>query len=111
MRRKYGNHKTQFGGLTFDSKAEAARWAELTILEKTGRISGLRRQVAIELVPGARLHGASRARPAVRLIVDFHYREGDVEVWEDCKGFETPVSVLKRHLALALKGIDVRLSP
>ena len=48
--RKYGNKKTQFAGLTFDSKAEARRYGELQVLERAGRIFNLRRQVPIELV-------------------------------------------------------------
>lgn len=68
---KYHNRKTVLDGLTFDSAAEAARWRELTLLEKAGHIRDLQRQVPIELVPGARLHGEKRARPAIRLVVDF----------------------------------------
>ena len=75
VHRKYGNKKTQFAGLTFDSKAEARRYGELQLLERAGLISNLRRQVPIELVPGVKLWGAARARPAIRLVVDFCYQE------------------------------------
>ena len=61
VHRKYGNKKTQFAGLTFDSKAEARRYGELQLLERAGLISNLRRQVPIELVPGVKLWGAARA--------------------------------------------------
>jgi len=111
MRSKYGSRKVEFSGLRFDSQAEARRWGELLILERMGKIGSLRRQVALELVPGVKLHGARRARPAIRLIVDFSYRLPDGQlVYEDTKGFETPQSLLKRHLAKALHGIDVRLT-
>ena len=110
VHRKYGNKKTQFAGLTFDSKAEARRYAELQLLERAGRISDLRRQVPIELVPGVKLWGAVRARPAIRLIVDFCYQERGVTVWEDTKGMETPLSLAKRHIAKALHGIEVRVT-
>lgn len=60
---KYHNRKTVLDGMTFDSAAEAARWRELTLLEKAGHIRDLQRQVPIELVPGARLHAeAARLR-------------------------------------------------
>ena len=34
VHRKYGNKKTQFAGLTFDSKAEARRYGELSRLHR-----------------------------------------------------------------------------
>ena len=110
VHRKYGNQKTQFAGLTFDSKAEARRYGELQALERMGLISNLRRQVPIELVPGVKLWGAARARPAIRLVVDFCYQEQGATVWEDTKGMETPLSLAKRHMAKALHGIDVRVT-
>ena len=108
--KKYRNKKTEFAGFTFDSAAEARRYGELMILERVGKIEKLQRQVPIALVPGAKLHGAARARPAIRLVVDFTYIENDVQVWEDTKGFETAASLMKRHLAKALHGIDVRVT-
>jgi hypothetical protein len=107
---KYHNRKTVLDGMTFDSAAEAARWRELTLLEKAGHIFDLQRQVAIELVPGVRLHGEKRARPAIRLVVDFAYWGGGNLIYEDTKGMETPMSRAKRHMAKALHGIDVRVS-
>lgn len=59
--------------LNVDSKAEARCYGELQALERMGLISNLRRQVPIELVPGVKLWGAARARPAIRLVVDFCY--------------------------------------
>ena len=79
-------------------------------MERAGRISNLRRQVPIELVPGVKLWGAARARPAIRLVVDFCYQEQGATVWEDTKGMETPMSLAKRHMAKALHGIDVRVT-
>lgn len=108
--KKYRNVRVDIEGMTFDSKAEAARWVELQILERTRKISNLQRQVPIVLIAGAKLWGADRARPAWRLVVDFHYVQDGVPVWEDTKGFETAMSLAKRHAAKALHGIDVRLS-
>ena len=108
--RKYRNEKTVVAGLTFDSKAEARRYGELQLLERAGRISDLRRQVPIELVPGVKLWGAARARPAIRLVVDFCYQEQGATVWEDTKGMETPLSLAKRHMAKALHRIEVRVT-
>lgn len=108
--KKYRNKKTEFAGFTFDSAAEARRYGELMILERVGKIEKLQRQVPIALVPGAKLHGAARARPAIRLVVDFAYVESGAQVFEDTKGFETAASLMKRHLAKALHGIDVRVT-
>lgn len=106
---KYGAKKTAIDGIVFDSKAEATRWMQLVQLQRLGKITDLRRQVPLELVPGVKLHGAKRARPAIRLVVDFTYIHIGAQVWEDVKGMETPLSLAKRHMAKALKGIDVRV--
>lgn len=42
---KYRNNKVTYDGIIFDSKKEAQRYAELKLLERTGRIKELRRQV------------------------------------------------------------------
>lgn len=106
---KYGNVKTELYGIKFDSKREAHRWQALRALENGGYITDLQRQVPIELMTGAKIFGTNRKRPAVRLVVDFVYRDlaGQL-VYEDAKGMETPISKLKRHIAKVLLGIDVR---
>ena len=38
-KQKYGNVKTEIGGFKFDSKAEAKRWAYLSMLQKAKEIS------------------------------------------------------------------------
>lgn len=107
---KYRAIKTTVGAVTFDSKAEARRHAELLLLERAGQICGLRRQVAFELVPGVKFAGAARARPAIRYTADFVYTERDKQVIEDVKGVETPEFRIKRHLLLALHGLEVRVT-
>lgn len=107
---KYKAVKTTHAGVTFDSKAEARRYSELLLLLRAGEIRDLRRQVVFELVPGVKLWGAKRARPAIRIVVDFQYIENGVTVLEDTKGMETPMSLAKRHLMKALHGLDVRVT-
>lgn len=106
---KFGNRKTTVDGLAFDSKREAARWRELTLLQRAGHISDLQRQVAYVLAPGVKFAGARRAQPALRLIVDFAYRERGELVLEDVKGVITTAFTIKRHLLKALHGLEVRL--
>ena len=109
-RSKFGNKKTEFGGMLFDSKREAARWGELLMLEKVGEISMLRRQVAYELAPSVRFKQATRAKPALRYVVDFEYLENGQRICEDVKGVETEGFNIKRHLMLSVHGIDVRVT-
>lgn len=107
---KYGNRKTVVDGITFDSLREAARWGELRMLERAGHISQLKRQVIYELAPSVKFSGTRRAKPALRYIVDFTYREGDALIAEDVKGMQTKEFQIKRHLMLALLGVDVRVT-
>lgn len=105
---KYGAKKTQVDGITFSSKAEAKRYTELKMLERAGHISSLELQPKFELAPSIKYTGASRAKPALRYIADFRYVDhlGNTIV-EDAKGFKTEGYQIKRHLMLAVLGIEV----
>ena len=78
-RNKYGNRKTEVDGITFDSRKEAKRYAELCMLEKVGLIQDLQRQVRFEIVPKC---GSSRAR---YYVADFTYTQEGKKVIEDVK--------------------------
>ena len=108
---KYRNRKVVVDGITFDSRREASRWIYLRGLQDAGEISELTRQRSYEIAPGVRLNGDKRARPAVRCVVDFDYyhKRRKERVVEDVKGFDTPMSRLKRHLLKAIHGIDVKV--
>lgn len=110
--RKYRNKPVVVDGERFDSMHEAKRWQELKLLERAGKISLLERQVPYELAPSVKLAGEARARPAIRLVIDFRYFSAEEAriVIEDAKGYETDVSRIKRHLMKSVHGIDVRLS-
>ena len=100
---KYNNTKIRVDGRLFDSKAEAARWQELQLLERAGEITELERQVEYELIP------KQKGERAVKYIADFRYvdHEGNTVV-EDTKGAKTPVWIIKRKLMLRVHGIRVR---
>lgn len=101
-RSKYGAIRTRLDGYTFDSKAEAERWATLKILAAAGEITGLQRQVPYDLtVNGTRI---------ARYVGDFEYRDrmGD-SVVEDVKGVLTPEFRLKAKLMEAIHGIVVQI--
>lgn len=110
--RKYRNIKTTVDGIQFDSKAEAARWFELKLMERAGMISDLKRQVPYELAPSVKFAGALRAQPALRLTVDFQYTEGGKLVLEDTKSPATVTTsfTMRRHLLKHVYGLDVRLT-
>ena len=100
---KYNNTKIRVDGRLFDSKAEAARWQELSLLERAGEITELERQVEYELIP------KQKGERSAKYIADFRYvdHEGKVVV-EDTKGVKTPVWIIKRKLMLRVHGIRVR---
>ena len=91
-RTKYGNKKTVIGDITFDSLKEASRWQELCLLQHTGRIEGLERQVKFELVP------KSNDERAIHYIADFVYKENGDNIVEDVKGVKTKEYIIKRKL-------------
>lgn len=105
---KYGAKKTQVDGITFASKAEAARYIELKALERAGQIAQLELQPKFELVPSVKYKDAARATPAMRYVADFRYIDhlGSVVI-EDVKGMKTREYQMKKHLMKFVHGIDI----
>ena len=107
---KYGNRRTEVDGIVFDSAAEARRWRELRLLERAGRISGLRRQVPYVFL----VHTTGTApecgedKRQMRYVADFVYLEGGREVVEDVKGYRTAEYKRKRRLMRNVYGVDIR---
>jgi hypothetical protein len=107
---KYGAKKTVVAGITFDSRAEAARYLDLCALQRAGRISGLTLQVPFVLAQSVRYAAAKRAKPALRYVADFVYCENGRIVVEDVKGVQTDVFRVKQHLMMSVHGVDVRIT-
>ena len=111
---KYGNKKTVIDGIEFDSKREAARWQQLRLFERAGKICELERQVVFELAPSVQYAG-KRVTPALRYVADFTYFEESTSrggpnpryTVEDSKGMRTKEYKIKRHLMLAVHKIEV----
>lgn len=99
---KYHAVKTSFNGIVFDSKKEAHRYYELSILQAAGEISDLQRQVTYELIPKQ-----DGERPCTYK-ADFVYRENGKTVVEDVKGVRTDAYKIKRKLMLWVHGIKIR---
>lgn len=101
---KYGNRKIEVDGETFDSEAEAARYKELLLLEKGGKIEDLTLQPTYELQPAFR-DVRGRKHRAIKYIADFRYIEvidpqsvQGVDVVEDVKGVRTKEFNIKEKL-------------
>ena len=99
---KYHARKTTFDGITFDSAAEANRYAELKLLEKHGEITDLRRQVPFVLLDDYFISG--KKKRGIKYIADFVYFEDGIEHIEDVKGILTPVYKLKKKMFEARYG-------
>lgn len=105
--RKFGNTPVVVDGLKFHSKAEAARYQELVLLQKAGHIKDLERQVTCPLEVNGVL--------VANYIADFEYYEkSPIGRWElvveDLKGYETDVFKLKAKLFKAVYGFGLRIT-
>jgi hypothetical protein len=96
---KYGARKVTVDGVTFDSRGEAKRYADLRLMEKAGLIQNLTLQPTYTLVDAFTDAHGGRWR-AITYRGDFQYTEAGETVVEDFKGLETPVFKLKRKLFL-----------
>lgn len=115
---KYGSKKVEIDGIVFDSKKEAKRYQELSLLEKAGAIQGLQRQVKYILIPtqrepdtiGARggIHKGKTIEKECSYYADFVYQENGETVVEDTKGMRTTEYIIKRKLMLYVHGIRIK---
>lgn len=104
VKNKYGAKKIKdpATGCVFDSKREFIRWCELRMLERSGKISGLCRQVSYELIP------KQKGERACNYIADFIYFDAEGKlVVEDCKGYRTDAYRIKKKLMLWVHGIRI----
>ena len=102
-RTKYGNVVTEVDGRKFDSKAEAEHYAELKLLQRSGRITELVCQPEFPIT----VNGITVAK----YIADFEYRDQDGNrIIVDVKSAATaknPCYRLKRKLVEVIHGITV----
>jgi hypothetical protein len=94
---KYRATLTEYRGVKYHSKKEAKFAESLDAREHIGQIKYYLRQVPIQL-------------PGTRYLVDFlvFYADGDVE-FIDVKGFDTPVSKMKRKQVELLYPIKIQI--
>lgn len=123
---KMRNKKTTRGDKTFDSKREADRYDELSMMEKQGIIRNLEWQKEYLLIPAqyktVEQYGKSGNRikdkkvlleRKATYVADFVYEKDGETIVEDSKGYRNPSSapyakfVLKRKLMLWVHGIKI----
>lgn len=117
FRSKYGAKKVTVDGITFDSKKEARRYCELSLLAKAGKVTDLQMQVKFVLIPAqyepdtiGKRGGKKRGKLIERecsYVADFVYTEDGKRIVEDTKGFRTKDFIIKRKLMLYIHGIRI----
>ena len=105
---KYGNKKATLDGITFDSRKEANRYAELKLMQQCGAISHLELQKEFVLIPSQYIDGKCVER-ACKYKADFYYHDNYSNQWccEDTKGFKTKDYIIKRKLMLYVHNIRI----
>ena len=106
---KYRAIPTQLDGIRFDSRKEARRYAELTLLEKAGEIHSLKRQPVFPLVTVCENSGEIHQVGIYK--ADFSYQDSTGCVVEDVKSpatRKTAVYRLKKRIVEAAYGIAIR---
>mgnify|MGYP001043628367 CR=1 FL=1 len=100
-RSKYSAERTEVDGITFASKKEAKRYAELRDCQRAGLLRDLKLQPRFPLVVNNVKIGT--------YVGDFEYTdcEDGQRILEDVKGFKTPAYRLKKKLVLALYGVEI----
>ena len=101
---KYRAERTTVGDMKFDSKKEARRFMELTLMEKAKAIQDLKTQVAFPLIP------KSKYGKEIKYVADFTYYEDGKLVVEDTKSpvTRTPLYRLKKRLLAEKYGIEIK---
>lgn len=96
VKHKFNAKPSEVDNKRFDSKAEAAYYKKLKLLQKEGKILFFLRQVPFEL-PGN-----------VKYIVDFQefWNDGTI-IFSDVKGFETSEFIMKKKMVEDLYPIEI----
>ena len=122
---KYYNKKVVVDGIEFDSKKEGQRYRELSLMQRAGKITGLRLQVPFELIPNqyetVTVQLKTKTKEVEKLverkieyIADFVYTDLETgeTVVEDVKGYKQggayAVFQIKRKLMFRVYGIKVK---
>ena len=116
---KYRSKKIKAAdGFVYDSKKEYRRYCQLKLLEKSGLISDLQRQVKFVLIPAQREPNTIGKRGGIikgkviekecSYYADFVYFENGNKIVEDTKGIRTADYIIKRKLMLYIHNIKIQ---
>lgn len=96
--------------MTFDSIREFERYQELNLMEVAGVIRELECQVRIKLACGGKPVLSKKGNQLV-YVVDFKYWDNELRRmrYEDVKGYDTPVSMLKIAVVEAETGSEIEI--
>lgn len=96
---KYKNKICEYNGYKFHSLLERDFYCHLEMLQKSGKIVRILRQVPLFLAPGS------------KLIVDFMVKyDGDLDyIFYDTKGIITPLARTKIKIAEHLYSIEIKI--
>lgn len=112
MGSKYYNIKTKSSdGIVFDSGKEAARWEQLRLLLRAGKIQDLQRQVKFVLIPKQLNDKGKMVERECAYVADFTYTDTETGEYivEDTKGIKTKDFIIKRKLMLWVHKIQVKV--
>ena len=108
---KFGAIKTEVDGITFASKHEAERYAELKLMERAHLISDLQLQRVFTLIGAQRDKAGKIIERPCKYIADFAYKDQTGKlIVEDAKSTATRTDVykIKRKLMLSIYGIRIQ---
>ncbi len=98
-------------GFTADSGAEARRYAELLLMQRSGQIRELQVHPSYTVLPAFRDRRGQRHQP-VAYEADFAYLEEGEQVVEDVKGHATDVWKIKEKMFLySHREVEFRVIP
>ena len=106
---KYHAKKMKLDGEVYDSRKEGCRYAGLRLLERSGEIRDLKKQVPFTLIPVQRDKQGKCIERAVKYVADFvYYTRSGERIVEDTKGVRTADYIIKRKLMLYVHGIRIK---
>ena len=108
-RNKYNSLPTVIDSIRFHSKKESARYVQLKLDEKAGKIKDLQLQVPFELIPKLMINGKNER--AIKYVADFTYYDPDGNyIVEDVKGMITDIFKIKYRLLKLIHNIDIKIT-
>jgi hypothetical protein len=108
----YDKDRNEATKQVFDSKKEMTYYGTLQILERSGKITNLKRQVKFELIPAQ--YGIVNGKrtcieKSCNYYADFVYMDQlGFQVVTDVKGIRTSDYIIKRKLMMFIHGIQIK---